>query len=68
MYQNYVNNYSSAATRLAKLRKKSSFSSYCDKHMTPNFNNLALESLIILPIQVCLLQLSIIRQVEPTTP
>lgn len=54
MYQNYCNNYSKAAECLAKLRKKSSssFSQYCDKQMNESyFNNLSLESLIILPIQ-----------------
>ena len=51
MYQNYVNNYENAASRLSKLRKKSSssFSSYCTKQM--NSIGLPLESLIILPIQ-----------------
>eukprot|EP01083_Nonionella_stella_P177341 622996_1 len=54
MYQNYCNIYNKAATRLAKLRKKSNsaFSKYCDKQNEQKyFNNLPLESLIILPIQ-----------------
>eukprot|EP01084_Bolivina_argentea_P122331 216774_1 len=54
MYQNYLNNYSGAATKLSQLRSKSSssFSQYCDKQREESyFNNLPLESLIILPIQ-----------------
>eukprot|EP01083_Nonionella_stella_P126121 381599_1 len=54
MYQNYLNNYSKAAERLAQLRKKStsSFSIYCDRQREQKcFNHLPLESLIILPIQ-----------------
>ena len=54
MYQNYCNNYSAAATRLAALRKKTSsaFSKYCDEQSrSKQFNRLNIESLLILPIQ-----------------
>ena len=75
MYQNYCNNYSQAASILAKLRKKSSssFSTYCDKQMNAEyFNNLSLESLIILPIQRMprykILCEEIIKHTEPNHP
>eukprot|EP01084_Bolivina_argentea_P108248 193450_1 len=54
MYQNYLNNYQYAATKLAELRKKptSSFCAFCNKKRQKKyFDNLPLESLIILPIQ-----------------
>eukprot|EP01083_Nonionella_stella_P007898 22727_1 len=54
MYQMYLNNYQYAVTRLAQLRQKktSPFSMYCNmQRQQAYFNNLPLESLIILPIQ-----------------
>ena len=72
MYQNYVNNYENAASRLAKLRQKSSsqFSSYCTKQI--NNIGLPLESLIILPIQRMprykMLTEEIIKHTEPNHP
>ena len=75
MYQNYLNNYKAAAARLAQLRKKSSssFSKYCDQQREmPYFNNLNIESLIILPIQRMprykILLEEIIKHTEPNHP